>query len=118
MEEAEFWLRLANLVSGVLRSSRDNSIRFLWVDGFDTASGNVWVDLERKLVTARAWVYGGRTGIYIATLHLSTSAVEHWREGHWSALLPPADESDWVTISPTERRMEILLGDAPSCNPD
>ena len=61
MPESEFWLRLAYRATAVLAASRDNHIRFLAVDGFNTGTGNVAVDLERRIVTVPAWVYGGRS---------------------------------------------------------
>ncbi len=64
MQEPEFWLRLAYRATGVLTASRDNRIRFLVVDGFNTGTGNLAVDLERRIVTARAWVYGGKITNY------------------------------------------------------
>ncbi len=67
MQEPEFWLRLAYRVTDALAASRDNHIRFLRVDGFDTGTGNVAVGLERRVVTARAWVYGGKITSYLAT---------------------------------------------------
>ena len=100
MQEPEFWLRLAYRATGVLAASRDNHIRFLWVDDFDTGTGNVAVDLERRVVTVRAWVYGGNITTYLATLHLSPSGVEDWRNGRWAELLPAEHVGDWLSISP------------------
>jgi hypothetical protein len=110
MQEPEFWLLLADRVTGVLKASPDNDIRFLWVDGFDTGTGNVTVDLERRTVTARVWVYGGKITTYLATLHLSPSGVEDWRNGCWTNLLPAKHEGDWLSISPSDGQMEIRLG--------
>ena len=110
MPESEFWLRLADRVTGVLQASRDNHIRFLAVDGFNTGTGNVTVDLQRRVVSARAWVYGGKITNYLATLHLSPSATEDWRNGRWANLLPAEDEVNWLSISPSDGRMEIRLG--------
>ena len=80
------------------------------VDGFNTGTGNVAVDLERRIVTARAWVYGGKITNYLATLHLSPSGAEDWRNGRWANLLPAEDEVDWLSISLSDGRMEICLG--------
>jgi hypothetical protein len=110
MPEREFWFRLAYRVTGVLAASRDNRIRFLVVDDFDTGTGNVTVDLERRMVTARAWVYGGKISSYLATLCLGPSAVEDWRNERWADLLPAENEVDWLSISPRDGRMEIRLG--------
>jgi hypothetical protein len=112
MPEREFWLRLARRATGVLAASRDNHIRFLWVDGFDTGTGNVAVDLERRMVTARAWVYGGTISNYLATLYLSPSAAEDWRDERWANLLPAESAVDWLSMSPSDGRMEIRLGGA------
>jgi hypothetical protein len=110
MREPEFWLLLSYRVTRVLRSSRDNHIRFLWVDGFDIGTGNGAVDLERRIVTARAWVYGGKITNYLATLHLSRSAAEHWRSGRWADLLPAEDDIDWLSVSTSAGRLDIRLG--------
>jgi hypothetical protein len=110
MQEPEFWLLLSYRVTGVLAGSRDNHIRFLWVDGFHIGTGDVTVDLERRIVTTRAWVYGGKVSNYLATLHLSPSTAEDWRNGRWANLLPAEDEVDWLSISITDGRMEIRLG--------
>jgi len=113
MQEPEFWLRLAYRVTGVLAASRDNHIRLLWVDDFDTGTGNVAVDPERRVVTARAWVYGGKITNYLATLYLSPSGAEDWRNGRWANLLPAENEGDWLSIRPNDGRMEIRLGRSP-----
>jgi hypothetical protein len=110
MSESEFWLRLASRVTGLLAASGDNHIRFLWVDSFDTAAGNVTVDLERRTVIARAWVYGGKITNFLATLHLSPSGAKDWRNGRWTDLLPAETDVDWLSISPSDGRMAIRLG--------
>jgi hypothetical protein len=110
MPESEFWLRLADRVTGVLQASRDNHIRFLAVDGFDTGTGNVTINLERCTVTARAWVYGGKITNYLATLHLSRFGAEDWRNGRWADLLPAVNQVGWLSIRPSDGRMEIRLG--------
>jgi hypothetical protein len=113
MPESEFWLRLARRATAVLAASPDNHIRFLWLDGFHTGTGDVTVDLERRVVTTRAWVYGGKITTYLATLCLAPSAAEDWRNGRWANLLPAEDELDWLSISPSDGRMEIRLGHSP-----
>jgi hypothetical protein len=113
MREPEFWLLLARRVTGVLKAFPDNHVRFLWVDGLDTGTGSVTVDLEHRTVTARAWVYGGTITNYLATLHLSPSGAEDWRNGRWVDLLPVEDEVDWLSISPSDGRTEIRLGRSP-----
>lgn len=67
------------------------------------------VDLEQRTVTARAWVYGGKITTYLAKLYLSPSAVEHWRNGRWTELLPAENATDWLSISTSGGRMEIRL---------
>ena len=71
MPEREFWFRLAHRVTGVLAASRDNHIRFLYVDGFHIGTGDITVDLERRVVTTHAWVYGGKVTNYLAMLCLT-----------------------------------------------
>ena len=110
MPESEFWLRLAYRATAALAASRDNHMRFLVVDGFNTGTGNVTVDLEGRTVTVRAWVLGGKITDYLATLNLSPAGSEDWRNGRWANLLPPEDETDWLSISPSDGRMEIHLG--------
>ena len=110
MPESEFWLRLAYRATAVLAASRDNHIRFLYVDGFHIGTGDIAVDLDRRVVTTRAWVYGGKITDYLATLNLSPAAAENWRNGRWADLLPAEDAVDWLSISITDGRMEIRLG--------
>ncbi len=116
MDEPQFWRHLADRITGVLRSSRDNTIRFLWVDGFDTGTGRILAELGRNLVTAPAWVYGGKISVYTARLHLSGAAVELWRNGEWAKLLPAVDGPDWLSIRPEEGCMGICLNGSESCN--
>lgn len=118
MDEPQFWGHLADRINGVLRSSRDKNIRFLWVDGFDTGTGRILVELDQNLVTAPAWVYGGKMSVYSALLRLSGAAVEHWRKGEWSKLLPAVDGPDWLSIGPDEGCMDIRLNGSESCNQD
>jgi hypothetical protein len=110
MPESEFWLRLSYRATAVLAASCDNRVRFLHVDGFHIGTGDVTVDLDRRVVTTRAWVYGGNITDYLATLHLSPSGAEDWRNGRWANLLPAEDDVDWLSISITDGRMEIRLG--------
>ena len=62
------------------------------------------------IVIGRAWVYGGKITNYLATLHLSPSGTEDWRNGRWANLLPAETEGDWLSISWSDGRMEIRLG--------
>ena len=110
MQEPEFWLRLAYQATAVLAASRDNHIRFLYVDGFHIGTGDITVDPECRVVTTRAWVYGGKITNYLATLSLAPSAAEDWRNGRWANLLPVEHAVDWLSISPSGGRMEIRLG--------
>jgi hypothetical protein len=110
MPESEFWLRLAYRASAVLAASRDNHIRFLAVDGFNTGTGNVTADLKGRTVTVRAWVLGGKITEYLATLNLSPAGVEDWRNGRWANLLPAEDDVDWLSISIADGRMAVRLG--------
>jgi hypothetical protein len=107
-ETSEFWSRLARCINGELRVSRDNNIRFLWVDDF--GPGTVLPKLDQDLVLASAFVSedSGKSFVpYRVTLNLSTSAAEAFRKGEWSRLLPHQDSSGWLTISRTNKEIEI-----------
>lgn len=107
-EESEFWGALARRINVALRSSRDQNIRFLWVD--DVIPGTVTPQLEWNTVIAGAFVSedsGGSFVRYRMTLRLSESAGEAYRRGDWSSVLPPPDSSGWLTISRANKEIEI-----------
>jgi hypothetical protein len=51
---AEFWTRLGRHINDALRASRDNNIRFLWLDGF--VPNTLLRYSERAKVLAKSYV--------------------------------------------------------------
>jgi hypothetical protein len=50
----EFWSRLARRINSGLQASRDNNVRFIWVDDF--VPGSFTPDLENNALLAAAFV--------------------------------------------------------------
>jgi hypothetical protein len=111
-EDSEFWLRLSRRINDALRASRDNNIRFLWLDGF--VPGTVLSQLEQDAVLAKAFVSedGGRSfAHYRVRVHLSRSALEAYRKGEWTSLFPDPGSTGWLTISRANKEIQVRLVD-------
>ncbi len=107
-DDWEFWARLARRMSDVLRSSRDNKIRFLWVD--DVLPGSPLLATGEKSMLAIAWVYGGKwDGQYRVKLSFSEMAAEAYRRGKRTELLPDPDSTEWFKISPVDQYIEVEI---------
>ena len=105
-DDWEFWARLARRMSDVLRSSRDNNIRFLWVD--DVLPDSPLLATGHKSMLAIAWVYGGKSdGQYKVKLSFSEMAAEAYRCGKRTELLPDPDSTEWFKISPVDQYIEV-----------
>jgi hypothetical protein len=112
-EGSEFWHRLARRISDELRVSKDNHVRFLWVDGF--IPGTVASEPADKKVLAKALVSedGGRSFVhYRICIYLSGSAAQAFEKGEWSGLVPPSEATGWLTINRANMEMEIENGRA------
>jgi len=104
-DDWEFWARLARRMSDALRSSRDNNIRFLWVDG--VLPDNPLLGTGEKSMLATAWVYGSKwDGQYRVKLSFSEMAAEAYRCGKRTELLPDPDSTEWFKISPIDQYIE------------
>jgi hypothetical protein len=106
-EDSEFWPRLARRVTRELSASRDNNVRFLWVD--DLVPGTLAVLLDQHALVAKAYVDegGGKSFQYRMTLHLSAAAAEAYHRGDWSRLMPPADSTNWLRLNRPEKEIDI-----------
>mgnify|MGYP001116419844 CR=1 FL=1 len=109
--EPDFWVRLGLLMNVRLRASLDNNRRFLWIDGFVPDTLLPKLDDGKVLVWAYVSEDSGKSFVeYRVCLHLSAEAVERYREGRWSALLPRADSDRWFALDRAAREIDVLLG--------
>ena len=107
IEDSEFWPRLARRITRELSVSRDNNLRFLWVDDF--VPGTLEVQLDQRVLLARAYVDEGdrKYFSYRVTLHLSAAAAEAYHRADWSRLMPPADSTNWLRLNRDEKEIDI-----------
>jgi hypothetical protein len=108
-DNLEFWARLARRINRELRASRDNSIRFLWVDDF--IPGSVELRLDRSQVLTSAWIHGDQQMGSTAqvTLHLDAAAAEAFRSGDWRGLLPADDAHGWLSVDKAAGAMTVTI---------
>jgi hypothetical protein len=109
-EGSEFWGRLARRINDKLRATRDNNLRFLWVDDF--VPGTVLPQLEQRTVLAMAFVSedSGRSFVqYRVRLRLRPSAAEAYRKGEWRSLLSDPDTTG-LSVNREDRQIEIDYG--------
>ena len=93
-EDSIFWQRLARRINDRLRASRDNNIRFLWLDGLVPGSVTPQLDQNKVLATAFVTEGDGKSDThYRVEMHLSTPATDAFRMGEWNKLLPSAVRS-------------------------
>jgi hypothetical protein len=103
-EDSEFWQRLARRINDRLRASRDNNIRFLWLDGFVPGSVTPQLDQNKVLATEG----DEKSDIhYRVELHLSTVAADAFRMGEWNKLLPSADSDRWLKVDRAAKEIGI-----------
>jgi hypothetical protein len=110
IERLEFWGRVARRINDVLRASRDNNMRFLWVDDI-IAPTLPLQKLEASTITI-AFVSedDGKSFVqYRVSLSLSEEAVAAYCKGEWSRILPEPDAIDWFTISRANKEIKINI---------
>jgi len=108
-EEAEFWPRLARRINAELRASRDNNIRFLWLDDF--VPDTLWPQLERGMVLVWAFLSENSSKSFVeyrVCLHLSSAAVESYRNGDWNTLVPGPDATGWCAIDRASKEIDVI----------
>jgi len=107
-DDWEFWARLARRMTDVLRSSRDNTIRFLWVD--DVVPDMPLLAAGQKFILATALVSenNGKSFIqYKVKISFSEIAAEAYRSGRGSELLPKPGSTEWLKISTVNKGIEV-----------
>jgi hypothetical protein len=107
-DDWEFWVRLARRMTDVLRSSRDNTIRFLWVD--DVVPDMQLLAMGQKSMLATAFVSenDGKSFVpYRVKLSFSEMAAEAYRRGNGSELLPTLDSTEWFKINTVNKGIEV-----------
>lgn len=109
-EESEFWPRLSRCINGALRASRDNNIRFVFVDCF--VPGTISAQLEQRGLFAEAYVSedNGRSFFhYQVKMHLSSDALEAYCKGEWAKLLPAPASTHWLRVNRAKQEIEIRI---------
>jgi hypothetical protein len=111
-ESWEFWARLARRVNAVFRASRDNNIRFLWVNDILAPTAPLQQRPASMITSAFVSEGAGKTFVqYRVNLFFTEGAVSAYHNGERSRILPDPDAMDWVRISRTEK--EITIDIAP-----
>jgi hypothetical protein len=109
--EEGFWTRLALRINAELRMSRDNNLRFLWIDGFVPDTLLPKIESGKILIWAYVSEDSGKSFVeYRVCLHLSMAATERYRKGQWAALLPGADVQQWLALDRAAKEIDVLLG--------
>lgn len=101
--------RGARCINAELRASRDQTVRFLWLDDF--VPDTLWPAPEQGKVLVRAFVSedDGKSFIeYRVCLHLGPAAVERYRNGDCSGLLPQPDAAGWCAIDRASRAIDVI----------
>jgi hypothetical protein len=106
--DSEVWQRLARRINDRLRASRDNNIRFLWLDGFVPDRLRRNSTKTKVLATAFVTEGDGKSDThYRVEMHLSTVAADAFRMGEWNKLLPPADSDRWLKVDRAAKEIGI-----------
>ena len=93
-------------MTDVLRSSRDNNIRFLWVD--DVVPDSPLLATGQKAMLATAFVSEGKSFVqYRVKLSFSEMAAEAYRSGKRSELLPTPGSTEWFKISTVNKGIGV-----------
>ena len=107
-DETEYWTHLSRRVSAELRASRDNNVRFLWMDG--VVPGTLSLQLEREEIHALAFISEDSIKTFVhyrVTLHLGAAAMEALARGEWTRLLPPADTTGWLRVDRARKEIDV-----------
>lgn len=108
MEDSAFWKRLTWRINAELRASRDNNIRFLWLDGF--VPSTIALNLEQSEVLAEAYVSenDGKSFIhYRVRLHLNKPAAEACRDSQSCRFLPDSAATGWLVVNRAKKTIEV-----------
>jgi hypothetical protein len=109
-ESCEFWARLARLINAALRASRDNDIRFLWVDDIIPPTSALGAGPASAITTAFVSENGGASFVeYQVSLSFSEAAVAAYRNQECSSILPKSDAADWFAISREAKMLKISI---------
>jgi hypothetical protein len=104
----KFWARLARCVNAVLRASRDNNIRFLWVDDILATAPALQQRPASMTTTAFVSENSGKSFVqYRVNLFFTEGAVTAYHNGEWSRILPEPEATTWVRISRAEKEITI-----------
>jgi hypothetical protein len=108
--EESFWTRLSHRMNAELRASRDNNLRFLWIDDFVPDTLLPKFEDGKVLVWAYVSEDSGKSFVeYRVCLDLGMAGIERYRKGEWAALLPRADEQRWFSLDRAAKEIDVLL---------
>ena len=109
-ELSDFWGLLVRRINSALRDSRDDNVRFLWVDDIVAPVSPLLGGEAAAITTAFVSEDSGTSFIqYRACLFLSEAAVAAYGERDWSRLLPAQNSTDWIVISRADKELTIVL---------
>jgi hypothetical protein len=110
-ERSEFWARLARRANAVLPASRDNSIRFLWIDDIMEPTSLVQQGETSAVTFAYVSEDDGRSFVeYQTNVRISERAATAYRAGDCNGLLPEPGTDHWFTIDRTGKQLTIDIG--------
>jgi hypothetical protein len=103
--EADYWRELEFRISRDLARMTDNTLRFLWCDGF-IPEGYLLEDPTPRIL-GRAWICNGSRQDRWEFILFVDRATRVRENISWSALLPPEDATGWFALDVDSRRIEL-----------
>jgi hypothetical protein len=110
LDESEFWLRLEYRVCEEISGLKQKEHRRFWCDGFLPS----WYDLAEPSpqISGRVWmgIGGGTAQEEWEFVLLLRGPIESRETISWSALLPAADRTRWLSMDVVAKRLIIEPG--------
>lgn len=105
MDEVTFWTALEYRVCREFAGMSDNRLRHLWCDGF--IPGEYRLDDHTPRITGRAWIGDELQESEWEFTLLLPVLFRSRDEINWASLLPPEEETRWLSVDEAGRRIEI-----------
>jgi hypothetical protein len=103
--ERDYWQRLEFRLCRELEGMEENSLRFLWCDGF--IPQQYLVDDPDPRITGLAWICNGpRQARWEFTLLLDHT-VSTREDIQWDLLLPPDEVTGWLAVDLDGHRIRL-----------